>query len=186
MQQPPHQDSAPQRTRTTHTLDGLSTLSGAELPYANDRWKSLPNMDKLNCYDYALANANPHQTDYSQPVTTTDEKHIYTCGEVETGLLAQHPSITVAPTFEEACPKNSRKIALMVDSDDPSDYHFMRQDADGLWSHKPGYREPQRTDAAGKPIVAPHLSDRNYEWFNYTHMCNYYCIPNGEDVANSL
>lgn len=139
-------------------------------------------MDKINCYDYALGNANPNQTRFSQPIVRRSETHQYTCPSVEAGMLKQHPDISVT-TFEKTCPVGKRKIALVVDDLHPSDYHFYRQDSDGYWSHKPGYKAPRRYDGSGRRIIAPHTSDRDFDSFNYTNMCNYYCVPGDMNAA---
>lgn len=156
---------------------GMATnMSGYELPFDAQYWIDLPNTEKLNCYDYAFGNANPAQQEYSQPIARTSDTHVYTCESVEAGMLKQHPEVYVAE-FEQPCKAGERKIGLFVDDVHPSDYHFWRQDDDGYWSHKPGYQNPRREDARGKLIKAPHESSREFEHFNYTHQCNYYCIP---------
>lgn len=157
-------------------MRGMAMLSGDELPYNPSAWTSLDNMDKLNCYDYAFGNADPEQTQFSQPVVSGSSTYEFTCNVVERGVMDQYPRTSVV-SYEQPCPSGQRKIALMVDDITPSDYHFMRQDDDGYWSHKPGYLEPRRVDADGKLIEAPHTSNRDYGSYNYTHMCNYYCIP---------
>lgn len=157
-------------------------LSGSELPYNGDYWVNLPNTEKLNCYDYAFGNADPTQKEYSQPIERTSDTHIYTCDSVEQGMMAQNPDSRVVE-FEESCNNGERKIALFIDDVHPSDYHWYRQDADGYWSHKPGYQHPRRHDAQGKLIAAPHKSDRQFEHFNYTNQCNYYCIPSNSNFA---
>lgn len=154
----------------------LSPTSGSELPYDLSAWTSLPNMDKLNCYDYAFGNANPNQTKFSQPVVRDSRSHEYTCHEVERGILEQYPRTSIVP-FDQACGAGERKITLVVDAITPSDFHFMRQDDDGFWSHKPGYQKPKREDGSGNLIAAPHESNRDFGSFNYDHVCNYYCIP---------
>jgi hypothetical protein len=35
------------------------------------------------------------------------------------------------------------------------DYHWLRQDADGMWSHKPGWSEATNRDSNGKLIFDP-------------------------------
>ena len=159
-----------------------SLLSGSELHYDAEYWNNLMNMDKLNCYDYAFGNANQHQTEFSQPLDIPPTDSLYTCPNVEAGMMAENPN-TKKTTFEEQCAPGERKIALMVDPIHPSDYHYMRQDADGVWSHKPGYLQVRRVDASGQVIFAPHLSDRKYPDFNYTNMCGYYCIPGSVNSA---
>lgn len=153
-----------------------SLLSGSELQYDPDYWNSLENLESLNCYDYAYGNADPEQKVFSQPLDKSPVDNLYTCASVEDGMMRDHPSTTKV-SFEVACPQGERKIALMVDPVHPSDYHYMRQDADGIWSHKPGYLPVRRIDGSGKVIFAPHLSNRDYGSFNYSTMCGYYCVP---------
>lgn len=154
----------------------LGPTSGSELDYDADAWNSLENVQKLNCYDYAFANANPNQQRFSQPLDHRPDDDLYSCAMVEAGLKERHPGLQVVD-FDTPCGPRKRKIALVVDPDGQSDYHFLRQDSDGYWSHKPGYKNPRRVDGAGNIIEAPHLADMNFDGFNYTNMCNYYCIP---------
>lgn len=160
---------------------GVTETSGAELPYDEQYWHTLPNVKSLNCYDYAMGNADPSQEEFSQPITRPSNDYTYSCSDVEEGVLQQHPTAH-RTTFDEPCEEGKRKIALMVDPVHPSDYHFMRQDDDGFWSHKPGYKLPRRHDASGNLIVAPHHSDRAYEHFNYEDMCSYFCIDSDNNV----
>lgn len=157
-------------------FQGVSEVSGAELPYNGEGWKNLGNVRNLNCYDYAMGNANPNQREFTQPVHRESGDYLYSCETVEEGVLRQHPQ-AYREKFDEVCRDGFRKISLMVDPVHPSDYHFMRQDKDGMWSHKPGYKDPRRTDASGTLIHAPHLSNRAYEHFNYEDMCSYFCVP---------
>lgn len=156
-------------------MNGTSIVSGGELPYNGNGWRMLSNMTQRNCYDYAFGDADTQKTEFGQPVTRPVDG-LFTCEGVERGMMIQHPETRIA-SFKEPCAPTERKIALMVDPVHPSDYHYLRQDADGIWSHKPGYQEPRRVDASGNVIVAPHLADMHYQYFNYTNMCNYYCIP---------
>uniref|UniRef100_A0A6C0IWX3 Uncharacterized protein n=1 Tax=viral metagenome TaxID=1070528 RepID=A0A6C0IWX3_9ZZZZ len=157
-------------------------LSGSELPYDGESWNKMGNVQKLNCYDYAWGNANPHQLEFSQPIPRPPNE-LYTCNNVEKGMMKQHPDAEIIE-FEQSCPSGKRKVALVVDDVAPSDYHWYRQDNDGFWSHKQGYMNPTNLDASGDVIKDPRKSDRKFEHFNYTKMCNFYCIP-GATPQNS-
>ena len=83
-------------------------------------------------------------------------------------------------TFTEKCPVGTSKIALIVDENE--DYHFLRQDSNGLYSHKPGSRNVTNIDASGKLIYDPALADYNYKknangYLNYDTFCSYMCVP---------
>lgn len=76
---------------------------------------------------------------------------------------------------------NRHKIALAVDTLGETDYHFWRQDSNGLWSHKPGAEDISNVDGSGNLIFSPYLSDRNYDKensdeYNYEKFCGYFSI----------
>jgi hypothetical protein len=69
----------------------------------------------------------------------------------------------------EVCPSGTYKVALVVSS---SDYHWYRQDSDGLWSHKRGTTPVKRTDESGDLIIDPYIADRD----SYTTFVGYYAV----------
>ena len=83
--------------------------------------------------------------------------------------------------FTDKCPVNSSKIALIVDQSD--DYHFLRQDSNRFWSHKPGGNTVTNLDAYGHKIWDPKLANYNYKSLNnnsslnYNIFCTYFCVP---------
>ncbi len=78
--------------------------------------------------------------------------------------------------FTEKCPKNTSKIALVADED--QDYHFYRQDSNGMWSHKPGATRVTKLDADGRPIYDPSLASRKYKsGLDYDRFCSFLCAP---------
>lgn len=100
------------------------------------------------------------------------------CPVVERLQKADTPQIQKT-TFYGRCPKGMSKIALVVDPGE--DYHYYRQDADGMWSHKDGSNKVKRFDAMKQPIFNPALAARNYLWqnsdLNYEDFCGFYCVP---------
>ena len=64
-------------------------------------------------------------------------------------------------SFYKRCPKKYYKGVVVVDSKNPT-YHFLRQDNNLFWSHKPGTTPVTNKDASGRLIAVPHLSDMNY------------------------
>lgn len=82
--------------------------------------------------------------------------------------------------FTSKCPDNYSKIALIIDQSD--DYHFLRQDSNRFWSHKPGGNKVINVDAYGHAIWDPKLANYNYkaasgETLNYDIFCSYFCVP---------
>ena len=93
-------------------------------------------------------------------------------------------SIIFPVKFNQKCPPNHYKGALVIDSN--KTYHFYRQDSNGRFSHKPGTLNVENLDASNNPIYAVHLADTDYNKNNrpngitYDKFCSYYCVPNGD------
>ena len=101
-----------------------------------------------------------------------------TCPNMMARILGDNPKVQMT-RFEDKCPAGTSKIALIVDGDE--DYHFLRQDSNGYWSHKPGGRKVTNLDASNKLIYDPALADFNYKndggHLNYDMFCSYMCVP---------
>ena len=143
-----------------------------------------------NCYDYAIGHLNPDQNKKSQPGRTKFDndlqgEEVHNCQVVEDLLVYDHPEIMDSDLIEP-CPYGYHKIGLMIDPED--DYHFIRQDPDGYWSHKPGAGEVTKYDFSGRKIVNPELSDfNNIEAdLNYTEYCGYYCVMEDGHFADAV
>ncbi len=68
------------------------------------------------------------------------------------------------------------KVALAIDPDpNYPDYHWYRQDKDGLWSHKPGQGTARNKDNSGNLINDPASANRG----GYSIFCGYFCICKG-------
>ena len=63
------------------------------------------------------------------------------------------------------------------------DYHWLRQDANGLWSHKPGDKAATNRDAVGRLITDPRDCNLTYFFGSvvcaYTFTTFYYCPRGG-------
>ena len=112
-----------------------------------------------------------------------DREERRTCRVVEALQKADNPDIDRS-SFYERCPAGKSKIALVVDPGE--DYHYYRQDADGMWSHKDGSNKVKRFDALKRPIFNPELAERDYRWqdsdLNYEDFCGFYCVPRDHEV----
>lgn len=74
------------------------------------------------------------------------------------------------------CSKEFYKGALVVAPN--RDYHYYRQNDDGVWTHKPGYKPSTHLDSGNNPIVDPELANRRTSSkLNYTDFCGYLCVP---------
>ena len=104
-------------------------------------------------------------------------------------ILSDNPSL-IPSAFNQKCPKNYYKGAMVLDPDNT--YHFYRMNKDASWTHKPGISKVSSVDASGKKIYVPHFADRDYsneddeDSINYTNFCSYYCIPDNKIVHKNL
>jgi hypothetical protein len=78
---------------------------------------------------------------------------------------------------DATCPNGTYKVALYVrpsSSETIADYHWYRQDADGLWSHKIGPTAAKQVDESspGNLIVAPDTANRG----GYSIFVGYFAI----------
>ncbi|GAG83048.1 unnamed protein product [marine sediment metagenome] len=81
--------------------------------------------------------------------------------------------------FDEKCKKGFYKGFIALDTkESDSDYHFFVQNLSGYWSHKPGRQPAVDIDASGKKIKNPVLADREYQYFNYSKPCFFFCLNN--------
>jgi hypothetical protein len=176
----------------------MSPLSGYEPRYQPEKYNNDPSIYKShNCYTYSMNVMDPSSISqcrknqgkncrgfFHQPGALHGDRYALnvenrrTCAVVEKLMKSDVPEITNT-TFEAKCPSGSSKIALVVDKGE--DYHFYRQDADGMWSHKDGSNKVKRYDALKRPIFNPQTASRDYRWqgsdLNYEDFCGFYSVP---------
>lgn len=172
----------------------LSPLSGYEPDYNPDFWnKQYPIKETHNCFAYAF-NINDkkqikkckdencdipfHQPGMASGYPRFKSSKPKTCPNMMARMFGDNPIIEMT-TFDAKCPAGSSKIALIIDENE--DYHFLRQDTNGFWSHKPGARKVTNVDASSKLIYDPALANYNYKssnsHLNYDTFCSYMCAP---------
>ena len=179
-----HQDKCPR----------ISPLSGSEPDYDPNSWnKKYSIKETHNCFAYSFNindqkqikkcdNSNCdipfHQPGLAAGYPNFSSKLPKTCPNIMARLFGDNPQIHMA-RFEEKCPAETSKIALIVDENE--DYHFLRQDSNKYWSHKPGARKVSNRDASERLIYDPALANYNYMdkngRLNYDIFCSYMCIP---------
>lgn len=185
-----------------------SPMTGAEPAYEPLKYNGTRRIrESHNCFAYAFDHVEvPPESECNESECTTQfhqpgRKSGYPkwsktrgkrCPDLLARLRADIPGIRAAK-FDERCPAGTSKIALVVAPDKrkcsrrrqdscPSlkngDYHFYRQDATGMWSHKPGGTAVTALDATGRPIYDPAIASRDYgSRLNYKYFCSYLCAP---------
>ena len=174
----------------------ISPLSGFEPKYEPKRWNLKRALREThNCFSYSMNINDPRQIQqcedeseeceapFHQPGSPSGYHHfsskkLKTCPNMLARLMGDNPDIRMT-TFETRCPRDTSKIALVVDPKE--DYHFLRQDSNMLWSHKAGARPVKNTDAAEHTIWDPQMAYLNYTTgdgrLNYSIFCAYLCVP---------
>ena len=162
----------------------LLPTNGFELPYAPLKWNLPPMVLGHNCYDYAFNNYDLIQKDTSQPgelpnAIRDNLGSDYSCPLTNSRLVDDHNNANtgmdiIVSSRDATCPANTYKIALVMDPND--DYHFLRQNEDGTWSHKPGKGFVTNKDFSDEIIADPEAADMKSDSYNYNLFCNYFCI----------
>jgi len=167
----------------------LMPLSKSEPCYYPDKWNLPVGYNGLvrathNCFAYAMNQLLPEPRAHKPQPGEQSDGNIseITCKAVSQFVVKDNPKLVFPVSIKEAEKKPCRtgfyRIALAVNSNG-DDYHFMRQDATGMWSHKPRANDVTKVDASGKPISHPHRA--NWDWsssggINYDVFCGYFCV----------
>ena len=133
----------------------MSPLSKYEPKYKPHLWNDNEDIRRThNCYAYSLnkrtnkmsSKAQPGYFSNYPPLSNAD----YNCPSFYERMKKDNPSITPT-TFNKTCGSGTYKIFLAYDpKESDNDYHYWRQDSNGMWSHKPGSNHVTNKDADGK------------------------------------
>jgi hypothetical protein len=164
-------------TGTAPTSGPLIQTCPDSPPYEPARWNSPPVINSTNCYAYAANDPDGHPPGKPQPGEHCGHpsSSVDDCASVGAGAVCD--GMVVAPK-PPACKPGYYVVALVLDPG--VDYHWYRQDDNGLWSHKPGNTAVRNVDASGNPITNPEAANRNYSANggpNYSVFCGYYYVP---------
>ena len=181
----------------------FSPISGFEPIFNPNAWsKNKFLKESHNCFAYAIDTVDPKlildckktpecDVGFPQPGYNSGHKKFADqkekgCADMVSRLWGDNPRVKTTE-FSIQCPNRTSKIALIVDP--KRDYHFLRQDPDGYWSHKPGALQVKREDSTGRPIIRPDRAMFIYkdktDPIIYTHFCGYFCVPRGEPLHMS-
>lgn len=156
------------------TMDGNKSLTATfkptvactTPPYQPTPWNDGGKVQfNNNCYNYA----NNVRTDtFAQPGKYCGKPiTALTCADV---IRAAKCDGLVPTTKTAVLPAGMTRVALVVD--DYDDYHWYRQDSNGMWSHKPGASRVTNVDNSGKVITDVETANRG----EYRSMCLYFYI----------
>ena len=105
-------------------------------------------------------------------------KKDYKCSNITKRTLSDNPDIYKTGENGKCIPSHY-KGALVVAPN--RDYHYYRENDDGQWSHKPGYKRSTNFDSKNNLILNPRTAARDYGGtLNYKEFCGYLCVPRNE------
>ena len=160
--------------------------SGSEPDYHPEKWnKDFIDRINHNCYAYVLDDFIKDRPKRPQPGhrdkgLQTFRKQDYTREEMTRRAIYDNPSIYCTDP-NKACQKGYYKGVLVIDR--YNNYHWLRQDSNGFWSHKPGQLPVTNKDADGNLIIDPSTANLIYDKERkehnliYTDIGPYFCIP---------
>ncbi|UCE27377.1 MAG: hypothetical protein JSW52_01085 [Candidatus Coatesbacteria bacterium] len=145
--------------------------------YEPDKWNDFSTagyegvQDNNNCYNYACDTITGT---FAQPGEASGIILTYDDLECEFVTNAAIADGLVSVDCDEGCgcKECQHKVALVMDTIDPKDYHWYRQDRDGTWSHKPGDGEATNLDGSDNIITDPRTAD----WGRYNVFCGCFCV----------
>lgn len=152
-------ESAPRPAVGTAACDGPPV-------YDADKWNTeYTAVHCNNCYNYAcdIRTDNFAQPGYD-PVGPYDPPK--TCTDAEAGALKDG----LQRCTGDHCHPCHHRVALAVWPG--HDYHWYRQDKDGMWSEKRGWDPARNVDQSGNSIYDPATADRT----PYSDFCGYFCV----------
>ncbi len=171
--------------------DDFLPLSGSEPHYNPKKWnKNYDDRMNHNCYAYFLDDFIENrpkrpQPGHVDPNMSIFKKQDYTREEISRRAIYDNPSIYCTHP-EKKCEKGYYKGALVIDR--YNNYHWLLQNSNGYWSHKPGQLEVTNTDADKKLIKDPRKANLMYEKNRtykllYSDIGPFYCVPNEEETG---
>lgn len=160
--------------------------NGYENKYNPDKWNDNEYIRKShNCYAYALNNINKKLTKQCQQKCTgvnpqpghycNNKYNKIFCYDIEKAMICDNSEIKIS-SFNQKCSNNFYKIGLSVQNN--INFHFYKQNLNGIWSHKDAGFHVNNLDSNKKIIINPKESNRNFgKYRNYKKWCNFYCVP---------
>lgn len=123
------------------------------LTFSSSEWNDCPD---ANCYPYALGlkvNNSFLIGDFIGKRVTASTPNWKKIMVLKEEMLSLGLSFFECES-DSTVPENYGKIWIQI-FDSTNRYHFIRQDSDGLWSHKSSYKKPNRNDISGFEILDP-------------------------------
>ena len=144
-----------------------------------------------NCYSYALNIIEKKKINECKKILLTQTKclrkqpnnvnkkyEFHSCSELIENIILEYPQIKIV-NKNTPCPEGFYRVVLfLIKRFDNhhltlNDFHFYRQDSDGFWSHKDGWRKATNKDKQGNLITDPEIIDNEID----SYLCCYFIFP---------
>jgi len=126
-----------------------------------------------NCYNYGtdvLTNT------FAQPGVGSGQKwSTDTCADIQASAIRDGLQY-IGQKLPKEKPSEGHFITLLMWPD--TNFHWVRLDKDGTWSHKPGSTEVRNVDNNGKSITDPSTQD----FSPWTDFCGYFLVVPGQVI----
>jgi hypothetical protein len=162
-----------QELSSSNLSDSLSNAVTLDMPpYDSGKWNDdIEILINNNCYNYAN---NKITNTYAQPGRGSGRVYtVYACGTDDDDVASasiRDGQIPIDPP--SGIPAQGHFIALVLWGN--NDYHWYRQDSNGIWSHKQASTPVKNVDDSNNPIIDPRTCDRG----PYNDFCGFFhCIP---------
>lgn len=138
------------------------------------------------CYNYGM---NCRTDNEAQPGATVGGSccdwapDAAVCDEIEPAILPPCDGSVVIGDENGPVPEGKARVVMLTDDGD--DFHFVRQDSDGYWSHKEGVKPATNRDSNDEIIINPENSYFVWEGVfgpvSYHDFCGYYYVVNSSE-----
>ena len=143
--------------------------------FLNKKNKDVVKMCKKDYHKHKLCKRA--QPGYASGYPLLNKKD-YKCPKIMERTLVDNPNIYKIGENKKCIPSHY-KGALVVAPN--RDYHYYRENDDGKWTHKPGYKPSTNYDSKNNFIFNPRKASRDYGGtLNYKDFCGYLCVPRDE------
>jgi hypothetical protein len=173
--------------------------SDAHPIYEPERWNKEPVLTSTNCYVYACNDPDGHPPGFKpQPGQLGDSCPLHMNASLVRYAVLQDGKIQgdknrLVPFICEDnqldfVPNIAGHYLVALVMAPGHDYHWYRQDRNGMWSHKPGHTTATNLDASGKPIRDPRFCDMDYSKTKGPHyqFVMYFHCPKGGVRTGSM
>jgi hypothetical protein len=128
-----------------------------------------------NCYNYAV---NILTNSFAQPGRGSSKKFKkYTCASIRKAAISDGLKY-IGKSYPNLRPRYGHYAALLVWN--KTNFHWLRKDSNGYWSHKPGKKTVNNMDNNGNLITNP----KRQNFYPYSNFCGYFWVISSKIKLN--